>query len=126
AAPASTVIVRPGQPGFVMEQAVAAVTRDWADRGGAQIPIEYETDRGVFAYTGDWVAHHAAWHVRPLKAGEGFDLALERTMSRRNACGRRCPDGTGRYVVALPDEPMPDGSRDVWRGPGLRVWWVER
>src|SRR5439155_1596517 len=54
-----------------------------------------------------------------------LDLALERTTGRHNACGPRCPEGTGRYVVTLPDEPMPEGSRDVWHGSGLRVWWVE-
>jgi len=63
AAPASTVIMRPGQPGFVMEEAVAAVARDWADRGGAPIPIEYAIDRGVFAQTGEWVARHSGWHA---------------------------------------------------------------
>ena len=118
--------MRPGQPGFAMEEAVAAVARDWADRGGAPIPIEYAIDRGVFAQTGEWVARHSGWHARPLKAGEGFDLALERATGRHNACGPRCPEGTGRYVVTLPDEPMPEGSRDVWHGSGLRVWWVER
>ena len=125
AAPASTVMTRPGQPGFVMEEAVAAVAHDWADRGGAPIPIEYAIDRGVFAQTGEWVARHSGWHARPLKAGEGFDLALERATGRHNACGPRCPEGTGRYVVTLPDEPMPEGSRDVWHGAGLRVWWAE-
>jgi hypothetical protein len=125
ASPASTVITRPGQPGYVMEQVAAAITDDWADRAEGSIPIEYDTDRGVFALTGEWVAGHGAWHARPLKVGEGFDLALERTMKGLNACGPRCPGGTARYVVALGDEPAPIGSRDVWRGSGLRVWWVE-
>ena len=125
ASPASTVITRPGQPGYVMEQVAAAIADDWADRAAGAVPIEYDTDRGVFALTGKWVAGHAGWHARPLKVGEGFDLALERTTGRRNACGPRCPDGTAHYVVALPDEPMPERSREVWRGPGLRVWWVE-